>query len=131
MYVESFYNLFCCEGKNNIGAIIGEDYWMRGCCIWFCFYGWMIIAHLWLRNDPAGRKAWFIRRRENWRSKILERVRKDGIQNLESQKKWENCCLMIKNRKKISYNIDLCALLSQHSYTKYFPLSQHTCSLEK
>lgn len=30
MCVESFYNLFCCEGENNIGAITGGDYWVRG-----------------------------------------------------------------------------------------------------
>lgn len=34
MCVESFYNLFCCEGENNIGAITGRDYWVRG--VLFC-----------------------------------------------------------------------------------------------
>lgn len=35
--VESFYNLFCCEGENNTGVIVGGNSWVSGVLFGFVF----------------------------------------------------------------------------------------------
>lgn len=37
MNVENVCNLFYCEGGKKVGAVIGEDCWIRGYFTWFCF----------------------------------------------------------------------------------------------
>lgn len=58
MCVESFYNLFCCEKENNIGAITGGDYWVRGVLFLFFFKLNDNKIALKKRNYPAGKNIW-------------------------------------------------------------------------
>lgn len=56
MCVESFYNLFCCEGENNIGAITGRDYYVRD--VLFCLKCNDNSPALNKRNYPPGKNVW-------------------------------------------------------------------------
>lgn len=65
MCVESFYNLVCCEGEKNIGAIVGGDYWVRGCFIYLFLRLNDNSTFLCKRNDPTGRKVWSSKERSD------------------------------------------------------------------
>lgn len=53
-----FIICFAVKEKNNIGAIVGGDYWVRGCFIYYFLRLNDNSTFLHKGNDPAGRKGW-------------------------------------------------------------------------